>query len=45
MTNGTKKRKKQILKELEEKLTLYELLLYEEALKRDGKRQKNTYIH
>jgi len=44
MSDKNKKRKKQSLRKLEEKLTSYELLLYEEALKRDRKRQKNMYI-
>jgi len=38
------KKKRQSLKKPEEKLTYYELLLYEEALERDKKRQKNMYI-
>jgi len=35
MSDTNKKRKKHSLKKLEEKLTSYELLPYEEALKRD----------
>lgn len=43
MTSASKNKKEQSLKKLQEKLTLYELNLYEEAFKLDRKR-KTTYI-